>query len=91
MCAVGAVFKSTSNLIWASNAHPHSQLLAVGFYLIICHTVAISGLMEVILYVRDLVRSHLPIHYYCRFSPAAPFAKRAAMGNHHCYSKHGSF
>lgn len=52
---------------------PHSELLAVGFYLIKCHTVAISGLMELILCVRDLVRSHLSIHYECSFSPAALF------------------
>lgn len=53
----------------------HSKLLAVSFferlYLIKCHTVAISGLMELILYVRDLVRSHLTIHYDCSFSPVA--------------------
>lgn len=66
-----AVVKSTSNLAQAS------KLLAVGFferlYLIKWHTVAVSGLMELILYVRDLVRSHLAIHYACGFISSESF------------------
>lgn len=64
---------------------PLSKLLAVGFferlYLIECDAVAISGLMELILYVRDLVRSHLTVHYNSSFTSAVVLHTRAEDGD----------